>query len=100
MIADGGSVRDVQAEIGSQPFAIGSDRSCGLQVSGLGTNGGAIAARIWVHDERFMLHVLAKEPTVLVNGQAMVWAVLEDGDQLQIGDGVFRFERAARLEGG
>ena len=39
--------------------------------------------------------LLAKEPAVLVNGQAMVWAVLEDGDRLQFGDDAFRFERAA-----
>ena len=57
-----------------------------LRASGLTTSG-------------FMLHVLAKEPAVLVNGQAMVWAVLEDGDQLQFGDGAYRFERAAKPEG-
>lgn len=99
LIAEAGSVTDARAVIGSQPFAIGSDRSCGLMVGGLGTNGGAIAARIWAHDDRFMLHVLAKEPAVLVNGQPMVWAMLEDGDQLQFGDGIFRFERATTLEG-
>ena len=94
LVADSGSVRDVRAVIGSQPLAIGSGSNCGLMVGGPSANGGAIAARIWAHDGRFMLHVLAKEPAVLVNGQAMVWAVLEDGDRLQFGDGAFRFERA------
>ncbi len=52
-------------------------------------------ARVWSQRGRCLLHGLAAEAGVLVNGESATWAVLEDGDSIEIGGARFRFEAGA-----
>ena len=74
--------------IGSGTLRIGVDAGCDVRVPEGGAN---LDARIWLHGDRYMLHVAAG--AVLVNGASASWAVLDDGDILEIGDATFRFRR-------
>ena len=74
-------------------MSIGTDPTCDLILTEAIADGKYVAARIWRQEDRFMFHGVGSTPTVLVNGQALVWALLEDGDKLEIGDDVFRFQR-------
>jgi len=48
--------------------------------------------RIWYRDGKFMLHDLTPGGGTLVSGQRVFWAVLEQGDEIQIGPYFLRFE--------
>ena len=74
--------------IGSEPLKIGLDAACDVRVPGDDAN---LDARIWPHGDRYMLHVAGGG--VLVNGASASWAVLDDGDILEIGHATFRFRR-------
>ena len=74
--------------IGSEPLRIGVDPGCDVR---LPDGGVKVDVRIWLHGERYMLHVAAG--VVLVNGASASWAVLDDGDILEIGHAKFRFRR-------
>ncbi len=53
-------------------------------------------ARVWSQRGRCLLHGLeGAEAGVLVNGEGAAWAVLEDGDSIEIGAARFRFEAGA-----
>jgi curved DNA-binding protein CbpA len=47
--------------------------------------------RLWARDGRFMICNLADDQPVLVNGQPVVWAALEDGDLLIVGPHTLQF---------
>ena len=74
--------------IGGRPLRIGLDPGCDVRVPEGGAN---VDARIWLHGDRYLLHVAAGG--VLVNGASASWAVLDDGDILEIGNATFRFRR-------
>ncbi len=74
--------------IGGRPLRIGVDPGCDVRVPDGGPN---LDARIWLHGDRYMLHVATG--VVLVNGASANWAVLDDGDILEIGHATFRFRR-------
>ena len=74
--------------IGGRPLRIGVDPGCDVRIPDSGAN---VDARIWLHGDRYLLHVAAGG--VLVNGASASWAVLDDGDILEIGDATFRFRR-------
>ncbi len=74
--------------IGGRPLRIGVDPGCDVRVPEGGPN---LDVRIWLHGERYMLHVATG--VVLVNGASAGWAVLDDGDILEIGHATFRFRR-------
>ena len=93
LVAEYGLAKGVRAAIGPDPLSIGTDPTCDLLLTETIADGKYVAARIWLQEDRFMFHGIGSTPTVLVNGQAMVWALLEDGDKLEIGDEVFRFQR-------
>lgn len=93
LVSESGSIPGLSATIGSIPISIGTDPFCDIAVPAANSTGKHILARIWLQDERFMFHGLAAGPTVLVNGQGLEWAVLEDGDTLQVGDAVLHFQR-------
>ncbi len=53
-------------------------------------------ARVWSQRGRCLLHGLeGAEAGVLVNGEVATWAVLEDGDSIEVGGARFRFEAGA-----
>ncbi len=74
--------------VGSEPLRIGVDPGCDVRVPGGDAN---VDVRIWPHGDRYLLHVAAGG--VLVNGASASWAVLDDGDILEIGNATFRFRR-------
>jgi hypothetical protein len=41
----------------------------------------------------------AGQPGILIGGRAIPWAVLEDGDRIEIGDHVVRFELLEPVNG-
>jgi len=47
--------------------------------------------RLWARDGRFMICNLTDGQPVLVNGQPVVWAALEDGDLLIVGPHTLQF---------
>ena len=47
--------------------------------------------RLWAREGRFMICNLADDQPVLVNGQPVVWATLEDGDLLVVGPHTLEF---------
>lgn len=92
LVAESGLAKGVRAAIGPNPLSIGTDPTCDLILTEANADGKYVAARIWLQEDRFMFHGIGSTPAVLVNGHALVWALLEDGDKLQIGDEVFRFQ--------
>ena len=90
--------------IGDRPLRIGSDPTCDVVTS---TNGAQpfqgrarpAEARVWSQRGRCLLHGLEGAAAgVLVNGEGATWAVLEDGDSIEIGGAWVRFEAGASEE--
>lgn len=68
-----------------RPATIGSDASCEVA---LADQGGGVApeqARVWYREGRFMLHRLSRRGITRVAGREAAWAVLEDGDLIEVG---------------
>jgi hypothetical protein len=93
LVVESGSAQRVSPVIAERMFSIGTDPTCDIVLAGADRSN--VAARIWAQEDRFMLHVMAAASAVLLNGEAVGWAMLEDGDRLQIDGDVFRFERVA-----
>ena len=72
--------------IADEPLTIGGGPNSDVTVAGP-----EVQVRIWPRAGRYMLHVVAG--AVTVNGSVTDWAVLDDGDMLEIGDATFRFRR-------
>lgn len=75
---------------------LGSGRTCALRLS---EETGVLDEhlRIWWRGEHLMAHSLDRARPAMVNGRAIDWAVLEDGDRLTLGghEVLVRIERAA-----
>lgn len=103
LVSEAAGTGAVRAPIGSEPLTIGRDSAGDIELaeSRSGRSAGVVA-RIWAGDGGIMLHSLGDEPAVLLNGRRMTWALLEDGDRLEIGSDVLRFEspRPAKEPGG
>lgn len=69
---------------------IGTAPMCDISVPDRGT---PVEARIWPKRGRYMLHVASG--SVHLNNLPAVWAVLDDGDMLEVGDVMFRFRHDA-----
>lgn len=100
LVTESGSGHEMGAAIGTGSFTIGSDPTCDFVVDTVGTKEVGVFGRIWAQGDRFMLHVTAAAPAILVNGESVVWAVLEDGDRLEIWDTVLRFQQIQRSDTG
>ena len=99
LISESGTGAEMGATIGAGSFTIGTDPTCDFVVEMAGTFEVGVCGRIWAQGNRFMLHVMATVPAILVNGETVSWAVLEDGDRLQIGNNVLRFQRIQGANG-
>jgi len=75
--------------LGGDPVTIGFTGDCTIDLSSNLSRDDSRAAgraRIWKREGRYMLHNLgAMQTPVIVNGRPVVWVVLEDGDQIQMG---------------
>ncbi len=78
--------------IGAEALSIGSDSTCDIMAGAGSPDPEHVTARVWARGEQVVLHALAAEPPVLVNGQRVTWALLEDGDTLQVDGIALRFE--------
>ena len=85
--------------IGVEALSIGSDPTCDITVGAGSPDAEHVTARVWARGERVVLHALAAETPVLVNGQRVTWALLEDGDTLQVCDIMLRFDAYITGEG-
>jgi uncharacterized protein YegL len=70
--------------LGEAPVTVGFTSDCTVHLpEGMGT--GNERVRIWRREGRFMLHTLSRIGIVRVADRAVSWAILEDGDVLQVG---------------
>lgn len=70
--------------LGEDPITVGFTGDCTIC---LPTGGGQDGARVrlWRREGRYMLHNLSRLGRVTVGGKPVVWAVLEDGDEILLG---------------
>ena len=92
LVGESGPAHGVDIAIGRRPLRIGTDPTCDVTVAG---DTQRMEARVWRREDQFIFHNLSRARPALVNGQAVAWATLEDGDRLQLGDSLFRFETNA-----
>ncbi len=78
--------------VGERALSIGTDQTCDIVARLVPPASPRVTARLWCQDERVMLHVLEQDPPVLINSTPTIWALLEDGDVLQINGITLRFE--------
>ncbi|HUF52948.1 MAG TPA: VWA domain-containing protein [Dehalococcoidia bacterium] len=75
--------------VGGTPVTIGTTADCDIRID---EQGGRLARlRIWRRDGAYMAHNLSAAGLVTIKGRPISWAVLEDGDDIQIGQSVLRF---------
>jgi len=86
-----------KASLGRAPFTVGSGSGCDLVLPGEGI--APYHLRLWYREGRFMLHDLTRRGEVMVNGHPVLWAVLEDGDILELGPYVLKFHLLSSLDG-
>lgn len=68
-----------------RPATLGSDASCEVVLADRGHRVAAEQARVWYRDGKFMLHKLSRRGITRVAGREVAWAVLEDGDLIEVG---------------
>ncbi len=91
LIPESGSVPRREIAIRQEPISLGTAPTCDVVFTAPNSRERQVEARIWRQHGRFMFHNIRGTPSVLVNGQAIMWVVLEHGDRLQVGENVFRF---------
>jgi len=70
--------------LGEEPVTVGFTGDCTIC---LPDSGGQVGARlrVWRREGRYMLHNLSRLGAATVGGKPVTWAVLEDGDEIQVG---------------
>jgi len=53
--------------------------------------------RVWLANQRFLIHDVSSRPRIKVNGRAVSWSILADGDEIQVRGLKLRFVSAARV---
>jgi hypothetical protein len=82
-----------QRQVGDRPVTIGSTGDCDIRVEGLGDR--LARLRVWRRDGAYMVHNLSAASAVTINGRSISWAVLEDGDEIEVGGTTLRFRDEA-----
>jgi len=77
-------------DVDSVPFTLGEDDVCDITLPGLALQ----QARLLHRDGQFVLFSLTDEPKTSIHGNAVAWAVLENGDSFEIGPYQLTFEAA------
>ena len=82
--------------LGRKPFTIGSAPGCDLvlPVDGVAPR----QVRIWYRQGKFMLHAISPHVSATIAGKPVYWAVLESGDEIEIGSYRLRFEQIVQEE--
>jgi uncharacterized protein YegL len=89
VVVTGGPSEDLRFELGERPVTIGSGSRCVIRLPaapGLAEQ----HARMWWRDGRLMLHHLASGHVTTLAGRTVVWAAVEDGDEVSVGPYVLR----------
>ncbi len=85
-----------KAPLGTAPVTIGFTADCTVQLPNGSRGPGLERARIWWRDGSFMLHNLSRAGNLQIGGKPVTWAVLEDGDEIEIGKTRVVFEATDR----
>lgn len=86
---------DNKVPLGDAPITVGFSSDCVVVLSN-GSSGRTERARIWRRDGNYMLHNLSRAGGISIKGRDVTWAILEDGDVIDIGGRklLFRDEQA------
>lgn len=85
-----------QIEIGAQPVIVGRSVSCELQIPHASVS--RQHCRIACEGGEYVVEDLGSTNQTLVNDAPVMRAVLQDGDQIAVGDAVLKFMRRESLE--
>ena len=77
-----------------EPLDIGSAAECQLQLDSAGGSPASLHVRVWLQNDRLMVHHLARGSQTIVGERPVEWATLEPGDTLQIGQHIIAFSLA------
>jgi len=89
VVVTSGPSEDLRFELGEEPVTIGSGNRCAIRLPaapGLAEQ----HARMWWRDGRLMLHHIASGHLTTLAGRSIVWAAVEDGDEVSVGPYVLR----------
>ncbi|HLF07817.1 MAG TPA: VWA domain-containing protein [Dehalococcoidia bacterium] len=78
------SSSDQQYSLGEEPVTIGYSSDCAIRLPN-GAAGRTERVRVWRREGHYILHNLSRNGSVSVAGRPAVWAVLEHGDEIQLG---------------
>ncbi len=92
LLIEQGNSRGERISLGQTPIALHAEPDV---TTGNPEGASSVAARVWMNESRALLHVITPGPSVLLNDREVVWAILEPGDRLTIGNDVLRFDRVA-----
>lgn len=73
-------------EIGRAPVTLGAGSGCTVPLPVQLGRLRLEQARIWLAGDRFLFHDLSHRPRSRLGGVALSWAVLDDGDEIEIGE--------------
>jgi Mg-chelatase subunit ChlD len=76
--------------LGAAPATVGFTADCTVRLPGSQPHSRE-TVRVWRREGKFMVHRLSRRGRVAVGGRPVTWAVLEDGDEIEIGPCRLRF---------
>ena len=80
-------------ELREGPVTVGADDCCELRLTDARGRVAGEHARIWCRQGRFVIGQLAGGyPHLVIEGRPIPWALLEDGDRIEIGEHALRFQ--------
>ena len=83
--------------LGEDPVTVGFTGDCTIHLpDGAGQVGTRV--RVWKREGRYMLHNLTRLGKVLVAGKPATWAILEDGDVIELGASRLVFRTTSSAE--
>lgn len=94
LVVQGGPDAGAAFIVTDRPISLGADPQCDVILEATADEVAPVHVRIWHREQRFMIHRIANNGTILVNGRPITWGVLEDGDQLRIGQHQLTFTLA------
>ena len=71
--------------LGEEPVTIGYTSDCAIRLPNDTGVGRTERVRVWRREGHYILHNLSRNGSVSVAGRPAVWAVLEHGDEIQMG---------------
>ena len=78
--------------VGDKPITLGSDRTCEVVLEAEDGLVAAAHAQIWLAEDHFVIRSLSLRHATRIGGNEVNWAVLDDGDEIEIGRCRIRFE--------